>query len=639
MTNEENWININELSDILKVLKETLRRNCLSNKYIFKVYKTGKFKNYQVLLSSLPQNYQDKYNAQFTPQIPKDLSLEIYSNAPDWAKKQADKYMKLINQTSGMKYSQIKKFLEKWNNENPADKASYQSIMSARKKYEKEGVAGLVSQNGHKKGKNNIDSEPFEYFKSLFLKEGAPSAFICWKMTLGYARQFKDVSAASFPCTRSFVRRVEAEIPQQAIYLARYGQQAWNKKYAKYVSRDYSDIVAGAFWVSDHAQIDVAVMVNGKVCFPWVTVFRDVKTSKWLGWHLHFESPNSDHIFQSFYYSVLAFGLPSDIYLDNGKDYRCKDFAGGRSSVKADYDKDKSTAMLSYLDVITHFALPYNAQTKPIERDFLKVKNLLSKHFIGYRGGNVVERPERLSKEIKENQIMNFDEFKTVFDDFILNVLNKMPSNGKILQGKCPDELWAEEFKTKKVINKNALKLFCMRVSKTFTIGRNGIVDNELKITYWAEWMIAKKGKKVYLRRDPSIYQDAWVFDVVDDSFMGDAKLSLPVKFSANSDIDKATLKEAFSEKKKEQKALKEYIKTQYNPSNSELIENLKRSLDKTEFVAQNKVSKIANTKMDEVINIQRNTEKSQTKYVTEFEPKRKIYLSESQKRRAQQAM
>ena len=68
MMNEENWININELSDILEVLKETLRRNCLSNKYIFKVYKTGKFKNYQVLLSSLPQNYQDKYNAQFTPQ-------------------------------------------------------------------------------------------------------------------------------------------------------------------------------------------------------------------------------------------------------------------------------------------------------------------------------------------------------------------------------------------------------------------------------------------------------------------------------------------------------------------------------------------------------------------------------------------
>ena len=67
----------------------------------------------------------------------------------------------------------------------------------------------------------------------------------------------------------------------------------------------------------------------------------------------------------------------------------------------------------------------------------------------------------------------------------IVNVLNKMPSKGKNLQGKCPDELWAEEFKTKKVVSKNALKLFCTRVSKTFTIGRNGIFDSELNITYW----------------------------------------------------------------------------------------------------------------------------------------------------------
>jgi len=635
---KENWVNINDLSAILGVLRETLRRNCVAGKYIFRVQKSGKNKIYYILLSTLPEDYQNKY---INNSIQKDnnLDLEIYSNAPEWSRKQADKYLNLINLTAAMSHREVKAFLSNWNIQNPPKKSSYQSLMSAKKKYELNGVAGLLSQNGKRKGSSRVKEDYFQYFKSLYLKEGAPSAFICWRMTFGYARQFENSQVNEFPSWWSFERKLKNEIPQQAIYLARYGQQAWNKKYAKYVSRDYSDIVAGAFWVSDHAQIDVAVIVDGKVYFPWVTVFRDVKTSKWLGWHLHFESPNSDHIFQSFYYAVLAFGLPSDIYLDNGKDYRCKDFAGGRSSAKADFDKDKSTAMLSYLNIDVHFALPYNAQTKPIERDFLKVKNLLSKHFVGYRGGNIIERPEKLANEIKENQLMNFDEFKMIFDDFILNVLNKMPSNGKILKGKCPDELWAEEFKTKKVINKSALKLFCMRVSKTFTIGRNGIVDNELKITYWSEWMIAQKGKKVYLRRDPSAYQDAWVFDATNDEFLGDAKLSTPVKFSADSDIDKATLKEVFAEKKKEQKALKEYIKTQYNPSNSELVENLKRSLDKTDFIAQNKVSKIANTKMDEVINLQRILDKPTKKYVTELEPKRKIYLSESEKRRAQQAM
>ncbi len=635
---KENWVDINKLSDILGVLKETLRRNCLASKYIFKTQKAGKYKHYQILVSSLPQEYQDKYTNFLTP---KDncLDFEVYSNVPEWARKQADKYLNLISLTAKMSHQQVKAFLLKWNTENPQNTASYQSLMRAKKNYELQGILGLLSKRGHNSHKNKIVSEYLEYFKSLYLKEGAPSSYICWRMTLGFARTHQMIPLEQFPCARSFTRRVEKEIPEQAIYLSRYGQQAWNKKYAKYVSRDYSEVLAGSFWVSDHAQIDVAVMVNGKVYFPWVTVFRDIKTLKWLGWYLHFESPNSDHIFQAFYYAAILFGLPEDIYLDNGKDYRCKDFAGGRSIIKADFDKNKSISMLSYLNINVHFALPYNAQTKPVERDFLKIKTFLSKNFIGYRGGNAVERPEKLAKEIKENKIMGFDEFKPLFDDFIVNVLNKMPSNGKNLKGRCPDELWAEEFKIKKVMNKNALKLFCMRVSRTFTIGRNGIFDSELNITYWAEWMIAKKGKKVYLRRNPKAYQDTWVFDVSNDECLGKAKLSVSAKFIAGTNIDKSALKEIYAEKKKEQKALKEYIKTQYYPSNAELVENLKRSLDKADFNSDVKVSKIANTKMDEVINIQRNKEKVTTKYVTELEPKRKIYLSESEKRRAQQAM
>lgn len=75
------------------------------------------------------------------------------------------------------------------------------------------------------------------------------------------------------------------------------------------------------------------------------------------------------------------------------------------------------------MNVKVHFALPYNAQTKPVERDFLKIKELLSKHCIGYRGGNVVEHPEKLANEIKAGKIMQFEDFKKIFNDFILNVL------------------------------------------------------------------------------------------------------------------------------------------------------------------------------------------------------------------------
>ena len=38
------------------------------------------------------------------------------------------------------------------------------------------------------------------------------------------------------------------------------------------------------------------------------------------------------------------------------------------------------------------------------------------KHCVGYRGGNVVERPEILAEEIKNDKIMSFEDFKTLFD-------------------------------------------------------------------------------------------------------------------------------------------------------------------------------------------------------------------------------
>ena len=144
--------------------------------------------------------------------------------------------------------------------------------------------------------------------------------------------------------------------------------------------------------------------------------------------------------------------------------------------------------MLAELNIDVHFALPYNAQTKPIERDFLKVKSLLSKHCVGYRGGNVVERPEKLTEEIKKGKILPFEKFKEIFDDFILHVLNKRPSQGKNLNGLSPDQLFDNEYTEKTTPSKDALKLFCMRTSNTYTIGRNGINDRKLGIFYWADF-------------------------------------------------------------------------------------------------------------------------------------------------------
>ena len=258
--------------------------------------------------------------------------------------------------------------------------------------------------------------------------------------------------------------------------------------------------------------------------------------------------------------------------------------------------------MLEELNVNVHFALPYNAQTKPIERDFLKIKNWLSKHCVGYRGGNVVERPEILAEEIKNDKIMSFEDFKTLFDNFIVDVFNKHHSNGKNHKGLSPDELFYQEFTEKVAPSKDALKLFCMRTSKNFTIGRNGIKDSALGITYWADWMSLKKGMKVYLRRDIKDYADAWVFNALNDEFIGKAKVVKAVAALHADKISKEEFKEAMSIKKRNKKIAQSYIEHSRDISAEEKYENYKALFATNDEKPKTKVTKIANTKMDKVI-------------------------------------
>ena len=593
------WIDIEKASEIIGLNSQTLKRKCRKGEFVFKIVKKGKVAHYFVLLKSMPDFAQDKYLG--------DSAIDLkYSEVPSWAKLQAEKYVRILDASAGLKGKELKAFIDNWNNNDEEEfTTSYPSLIKMRRRYFRYGVAGLISKHGQHLVGSCVSDDYFEYFKTLYLIEGGPSLRSCRDLTLGYAVRELGADRNNFPSFMAFKRRLDKEIPEQSIFLARNGQAAWNRKYNNFIDRDYSAITCNQVWVSDHAQIDVACYdENNKVVFPWVTVWRDYKSGKWLGWILQTGNPNSDLIFQSFYYAVEEFGLPKDVIIDNGKDYRSKDFAGGRKDFKIETNKNKTSAMLKELNVNVHFALPYNAQTKPVERDFLKIKELLSKHCVGYRGGNVVERPEKLVKEIKDGKIMKFEDFKELFDKTIINILNKRPSSGKNLNGRCPDDLFYEEYKEKIVTSKDALKLFCSRTSNTYTISKNGVKDGKLQTTYWADWMIHKKGMKVYLRRDIKNYKEAWVFNAKNDEFIGKAEAFKSVAALYAPEVSKEEFEAAMATKKRNIKVAKSYIKQNKEISAEEKYKNYETAYQSVEreYKKPVKVSKIANTSMDKAI-------------------------------------
>lgn len=511
------WMSVKQYAEFTGKPERTVKFHCRENKLPCRTVKGNGGTRYEILVPDQQHDDNAATDASANGLILNDLNQSQRAFV--------ERYLAAINfeESESTSTLMLKSFLSDAG-------ISYKSYLRMRARYREHGVKGLLPGYGNRIGDTVIPDAVFEVFKSAYLKEGAPGLPVCVSLAKGYAVKNK-ITVEPFPSAATFLRRLRREVPAPAIALARYGYRHFNKNYASYIDRDYTGIAAGQVWVSDHRQLDQAVTLPGqkKPCFPWVTVWRDFLSGLWIGWSLHPEAPNSDHIFEAFYKAAVQYGIPSEIIIDNGKDYRCKDFSGGLKHSrkhKLSLNEITTRSLMGGLNINVRFALPYNAQTKPIERDFLVLKSWLDKNMPGYRGGNIVERPEILASEIKSGKILKYDEYQPIFESFV-QVLNNTPSSGKNHQGLTRQELWNQSARTPQLITKEALKLFCMRTSRDYTIGRNGIALSAAdRLYYWGEWMIPLKGTRAYLRRDPLDYQTAWVFDSETHAFLGQALLN-----------------------------------------------------------------------------------------------------------------
>jgi hypothetical protein len=650
----EIWISTTNAIDLLCISKQAFHKARLQRKYICRpVFDKGGIQ-YEVLLDSLPVDTQARYWADQTEAPDERDQLtddEIYATAPEYARRKADKYVCLIKQSDGLTGDKLKQFIATWNSNNPDAKTSYPRLLDARKQYYHQGISALLGQWGKKS--SSVPDDLFAFYKSLYLVQGRTSVQSCWKITLGHAKETgHDIT--NFPAAAAFDRRLKKEVPEQAMYTAREGAAAANRRYGFYIKRNYDDVLAGECWVSDHAQVDVAVTykLNGKtkVCFPWVTVWRDFKSGKWLGWDLHAESPNSDHIFTAFHRAAVTFGVPSFVYLDNGKDYRCKDFAGGRNHHKILVDEPKTTSLCAALNITIIYAWPYNAQSKPVERDFLRNKVWFSQHNIGYRGGNVVERPENLNDVIASGKIMPIEDLDKHLSQFINDIAAESVVSSGHRKGQTPNEIWNEEYEQaiqKELVRfttKEALMLFCCRTSHDMTISRRGIRDSILGVDYYGTWMEGLKGIKAYIRRDPKKMEDAWVFNSKNNEYLGQAYILPETPALARTDIEKRQLQQAIAIKRTSNRTHKILASADtditFEQKMNALASVAKIINDKRQFITPVKqvcVPPVTATAMDRVIASRARKEKEGTQDLSilgvhrqKKEEKKKLFIWES---------
>lgn len=233
------------------------------------------------------------------------------------------------------------------------------------------------------------------FFKADYLRLEKPTFSACYRRMEEAA---KEMGWSPIPSERSLRRRIEAELPQAVLLMAREGKKSAAKLYPA-MKRSTAHLHAMQVVNTDGHKIDLFVGV------PWAKEpvrmtllgMQDIYSRKVLSWRLC-EAETWDVVRACIGDMVEQFGIPERLYMDNGRAFASKKISGG--AVKRNRFKvteDEVAGLLKTLGIEPHFVKPYSGQSKPIERAWRDLAENIAKHpaMAGcYTGNNPQNKPE-----------------------------------------------------------------------------------------------------------------------------------------------------------------------------------------------------------------------------------------------------
>lgn len=383
-------------------------------------------------------------------------------------------------------------------------------------------LAELVDQRGgrQRRGKTSIPEDAWEYFYSLYMTQQERTVTWCYRQTKIF---FPDI-----PSEKTFQRRVKT-IPPYALLYYRKGETAFRDALPSMV-RSRSDIESNDIWFSDHHLFDVFVRNSkGKVCRPWLTAFFDARSNMLVGALIREEYPNSTAVKQCFRIAAEQYGLPNEVYFDNGKDYR-----------SASFNQEYPQSLVRQLGIGSIYATAYHGQAKTVERFFGTMERQFGRMWNTYAGSDAKKRPEcmRTSNKKIAEIAPSMEEFVTAFFLWVQEYHNT-PSRGNDMHGQTPQQVYNANLSCRRVVGDlDALRLLCGNTVQR-TVRKNGI--ELLNNFYYNDKLLAHVGQKVTALYDPENIDVVAVFDAENNAICwAKAKLVSPFRHTTESDYREA---------------------------------------------------------------------------------------------------
>lgn len=304
----------------------------------------------------------------------------------------------------------------------------------------------LIDQRGGNR-KSEPDPAAWNFFCALFLTENKLSRKVCHRTTRDKAKA-EGWQWCSYP---QAVRAVRKKLPMVVRTKARHPDK-YRSTMSPHMVMDPDAFAPGERWQGDHCVLDLFCRFQGRVIRPWLTAWFDTKSRRCVGWELC-ESPSSETIRSAFAQAMrdpANQGGPDIVHIDNGKDYKCEGFTGGKFTkpsvkLKRGYaDTPEFHGLFGLLDIETIFAIPKNSRGKGhIESWFgYCIHETFDKFWDTYAGHTHDARPVGLTARLKDKAtIPTFDQIHTAIATHIVNY-NASTEHGKEdMLGQSPDQV------------------------------------------------------------------------------------------------------------------------------------------------------------------------------------------------------
>ena len=410
MANEK-YITIKELAELKGVSTRAIRLS--RGKYQTRdvVVKGGK--SFEILLSSIEPELQEKYFLKFVPILSeKQLPAPFDFHKPDKAKTIALARLDLLNLWKNQRKNQQNKtqfdtdFLSAYNAQvlypeiyAKLGKVSIGTLQRWKRVLGNSNNYELLIPNYHYEDYSRTCLT--EYEKQIFLKLLLhPNKFSIGKaisLTQYVLKSQGQEYIPASPTFRRFANWYKANYFDKWILL-RDGEKALKEEVVPHIKRDISKIEVGEVLVADGKRLNFQVInpFTGKPCRATLIGFLDWKSTALVGYEIMLEE-NTQNIASALRNVILNLGkIPKFVYLDNGKAFRGKYFLGSTN-----FDEIGLKGIYEKLGITTVFANPYNARAKVIERFFLEMQESFEKLLPSYIGTSIENKPARLRRNEK----------------------------------------------------------------------------------------------------------------------------------------------------------------------------------------------------------------------------------------------